>query len=272
MATKLRLAANLSFLFPEIKDLTAKYAAAKQAGFSGVECGCDVYQCAINELAKAREAARVSQVLLNAFCGKSYGLASVPGRDEEFRQCLELSIQYCNALKCKRLHILAGEYPKGVERTELMIESYKATYIANITYACQRLDNEHIVLLIEPISTIDNYFLTSAEQAVGIIKEINHPNLKLQLDLYHQQRTTGDVLEALTQYMQYIGHIQISQVPLRNEPCPRNDGEINYQLVYNLLLHKVQYSGWLGCEYRSSEELTPETRFQWLQNFVVLPT
>ena len=33
--------------------------------------------------------------------GGTSGLAAVPNRVEEFKQCLELSLQYCVALKCK---------------------------------------------------------------------------------------------------------------------------------------------------------------------------
>ena len=34
--------------------------------------------------------------------GNSKGLAAVPGREEEFKQCLELSIKYAEAVKCTR--------------------------------------------------------------------------------------------------------------------------------------------------------------------------
>lgn len=34
--------------------------------------------------------------------GNSQGLAAVPGREEEFKQCLELSIKYAEAVKCAR--------------------------------------------------------------------------------------------------------------------------------------------------------------------------
>lgn len=36
------------------------------------------------------------------FVGGSQGLAAVPGREEEFKQCLELSIKYAEAVKCTR--------------------------------------------------------------------------------------------------------------------------------------------------------------------------
>ena len=36
------------------------------------------------------------------FVGGSQGLAAVPGREDEFKQCLELSIKYAEAVKCTR--------------------------------------------------------------------------------------------------------------------------------------------------------------------------
>ena len=42
------------------------------------------------------------------------------------------------------------------------------------------------------------------------------------------------------------GHIQISQVPNRSEP--NNNGEINYEFIFQLL-QKLGYDQWIGCEY-----------------------
>eukprot|EP00795_Rhopilema_esculentum_P004751 gene4751-21053_t len=200
---KLRFAANLSFLFQDIACLPERYIAAKRAGFSGVECA-DPYSVAINVLVEAKENAKVEQVLLNSFKGDTSGLAAVPNRQDEFQQCLELSIQYCTALKCKRLHIPSGVYPEGDNEEKESL--WRETFIQNLRYASQRVALDNITILIEPISNIHNYFLSQTDQ----------------------------------------GHIQISQVPDRNEPD--SNGEINYTFVFNHLL-RIGYSGWIGCEY-----------------------
>ncbi|XP_065069688.1 putative hydroxypyruvate isomerase [Rhopilema esculentum] len=240
---KLRFAANLSFLFQDIACLPERYIAAKRAGFSGVECA-DPYSVAINVLVEAKENAKVEQVLLNSFKGDTSGLAAVPNRQDEFQQCLELSIQYCTALKCKRLHIPSGVYPEGDNEEKESL--WRETFIQNLRYASQRVALDNITILIEPISNIHNYFLSQTDQAIEIIKELNCDNVKLLLDLYHHQRTHGDITNTLSNYLPYIGHIQISQVPDRNEPD--SNGEINYTFVFNHLL-RIGYSGWIGCEY-----------------------
>lgn len=37
--------------------------------------------------------------------GDTKGLAAVPGKEDEFKQCLELSIDYAEALGCKKYEI-----------------------------------------------------------------------------------------------------------------------------------------------------------------------
>ena len=43
-----------------------------------------------------------SWLVYNSYSGDSKGLAAVPGREVEFKQCLELSVEYTIALKCTR--------------------------------------------------------------------------------------------------------------------------------------------------------------------------
>jgi len=258
---KLRFAANLSFLFQDIPKLKDRYIAAKRAGFGGVECA-DPYSVAINDLVSAKEEAKVEQVLINSFKGGTSGLAAIPNRVDEFKQCLELSLQYCIALKCKMLHILAGVFPNADStRTECNESLWRETYLQNLQYASQRVALDGITILIEPISNLPNYFLTQTDQAVDIIKELNCDNVKILLDLYHHQKSHGNITNTLTSYQKYIGHIQISQVPDRNEPGA--NGELNYTYIFNHLL-RIGYSGWIGCEY-----VPQDTKgFGWIEPYL----
>ncbi|XP_073227515.1 putative hydroxypyruvate isomerase [Porites lutea] len=242
----LKFAANLSFAFQEHENFLHRYQAAKNAGFKGVESGFPL-DIPIDELCIARESAQIEHVHMNAFDGNSKGLAAVPGREEEFKQCLELSIKYAEALKCTRLHVLAGVLTGGItSKDNKVVTLWEETYIKNMKYAAQRLQESGITLLAEPISTIPGYFLTNTQQAINFIKKVDHSNMKLQLDMFHHQRTSGNLTQTLIDAMPYIGHIQISQVPSRNEPD--SDGEINYPYIFHQIA-KLGYKGWIGCEY-----------------------
>lgn len=45
--------------------------------------------------------------------------------------------------------------------------------------------------------------------AVDIIKRINSPHIKLQLDIFHLQHICGDLTYNITNLMPYVGHVQV---------------------------------------------------------------
>jgi hydroxypyruvate isomerase len=83
--------------------------------------------------------------------------------------------------------------------------------------------------------------------ALSVIKSISSPYLKIQVDLFHLQQIHGDWTNWITNNIQYIGHIQIAQIPLRNEP--HTPGEINFDYFFDLM-EKLNYEGWIGLEYK----------------------
>ena len=76
------------------------------------------------------------------------------------------------------------------------------------------------------------FYLTRTRQAIEAIDVVNHPNLHLQLDLYHLQLTEGRLADTLRTLMPRIRHLQIAGVPGRNEP---DRGEINYPFLFDLI-------------------------------------
>lgn len=83
-----------------------------------------------------------------------------------------------------------------------------------------------------------------AEDTIALVSEINHPHLKLNLDLYHAQIGEGNLIELCKQALPWIGEIQIADVPGRMEP---GTGEINYNGV-SAALQAMGYTGVIGME------------------------
>ena len=65
----------------------------------------------------------------------------------------------------------------------------------NLKKALPLLEKAGIIGLIEPINPywVPDYFLNDFDLAADIIKEINHPNLKLMLDVFHLQYLKGNL-------------------------------------------------------------------------------
>lgn len=244
-----KFAANLSFIFQEVEFLD-RFPAAAECGFKAVEY-LGAYDHPPETVAARLEKHGLSQALFNMppgdWAAGERGVAALPGREAEFRAGTDKALIYAKATRCRLLHAMAGLVPEGADRAEA-----QRSYIANLRYAAERLAPEGITVIIEPISTRDipGYFLNTTTQAMTIIDHVGHPNLQLQLDLYHVQIMEGDLAHRIRSLAGRYPHIQIAGNPGRHEP---DVGEINYPFLFDLL-DEIGYSGWIGCEYRPKGE------------------
>jgi hydroxypyruvate isomerase len=239
-----KLAANVSMLFVEAPFLE-RFDAAARAGFRAVEYQYP-YEWKAEDVAAAARDARLEVILHNMPPGDAQrgerGTACLPGRESRFREDLERAIEYAKPARCASLHLMAGVVPPGAERA-----AYHAAYVANLRYAAQRLGREGMRLLIEPLSerTVANCFLRSSAQAAQVLEEVAAGNALIQYDLFHMQIMEGNLAETVERLLPKIGHLQIADVPGRNEP---GSGEINFDFMLGHI-DRLGYSGWIGCEY-----------------------
>lgn len=82
------------------------------------------------------------------------------------------------------------------------------------------------------------------------------------LDIFHLQQIQGDIFHAIDKLIPYIGHVQIAQVPHRNEPD--TPGELNFQYIFEVL-EKNGYNDWIGLEYKPAA--TTVEGLKWIKNF-----
>lgn len=259
-----RFAANLSFLYPELPFMQRFEAAAKD-GFSAVEF-LFPYSHSASEIAAQLAANGLQQALFNAPPGGGAdpaqideawakgmrGTAALTGCEAAFRAGFELALRYAEALACPRIHVLAGVVPSGVGH-----ESCRASYVANLRWACKAAANGGVEVLIEPLNPRDvpGYLISRQSEAHAVMADVGEPNLKVQMDLYHAQIVEGDLATRLRQYLPTgrVGHIQVAGVPERHEP---DVGEVNYAYLFKLI-DELGYDGWVGCEYRPARGAVP---------------
>jgi hydroxypyruvate isomerase len=253
-----RFAANLSMLYPQHEFLD-RFAAAAADGFAAVEY-LFPYDYSTQELKQALSDNGLVQALFNAppgdWAAGERGIASLPGREEEFRSGIARALEYAAVLGNDRIHVMAGLLP-----SEDLRERHHAVYVQNLAYAAEQAAKAGITVLIEPINTRDmpGFFLNRQDQAQAICKEVGAANLKVQFDFYHCQIVEGDVISKLRRDFAGVGHIQIAGVPDRHEP---NLGELNYAWLFEEI-DRLGYTGWIGCEYRPKGDTSEG--LEWLR-------
>lgn len=83
-----------------------------------------------------------------------------------------------------------------------------------------------------------------AEDTIALVSAVDHPRLRLNLDLYHVQIGEGNLIETCRRALPWIGEVQVADVPGRCEP---GTGEINYSGIARAL-QAMGYSGPVGME------------------------
>ena len=237
-------AANLTLMFTEV-PFPERFSRAAKAGFRAVEF-LFPYDYTPSQVAAWLHEQGLENVLFNLPPGDATkgerGLASVPGREDDFKAGVAKAIEYAKALGTKRLHAMAGLLtPAGAT-------THHEVYIKNLRYAAREMAKHGVTVVIEPINTRDipGYFLNRQDQADAVREAVGEPNLKIQMDIYHAQIVEGDISTKLRKYMPHIAHMQIASVPDRHEP---DEGELDYKHVF-ALIDSLGYQGWIGCEYR----------------------
>ncbi len=257
-----RLCANLSMMFNEVPFLD-RFAAAAKAGFKGVEF-LFPYDNTAAEIRQRLDDAGLTQVLFNGPPGNwaagERGTASLPGRQQEFRDGILRALDYAGALGNTMVHVMAGIPP-----AELRPGVAAATYVANLAWAAEQAAPRGVTLVIEPINHRDmpGFFLNTMAQGAAIVEALGRDRLGLQFDVYHCQITEGDVTKRMAALLPVIAHMQIADVPARHEP---GTGEIGWRYVF-AEMDRLGYDGWVGCEYRPAGDTVAGLR--WRREFDV---
>ena len=256
-----RLAANLSMMFNEAPFLD-RFDAAAKAGFKGVEF-LFPYDHPAADIRARLDGAGLELALFNMppgdWAAGERGTASLPGREQEFRDGVHRTIDYAGALGCKLVHCMAGIPPAGVAHG-----TAAALYAANLAWAAEHTAAAGLLIALEPINHRDmpGFFLNTTGQAADIVEALGRDRAGLQFDLYHTQITEGDLTKRMAALLPIIVHMQLADVPARNEP---GTGEIGWDYVLPQI-DAIGYTGWVGCEYRPAGDtvagLAWRTRFQ----------
>jgi 2-dehydrotetronate isomerase len=239
-----RFAANLTMMYNEHAFLD-RFAAAAQDGFEAVEY-LFPYEHPAAEIKARLDGASLTQALFNAPPGNwaagERGIASLPGREDEFRRGIDTALDYARVLGNRKIHVMAGLVANETTR-----EAQRDLYVKHLQYAARTASADGIDVLIEPINTRDmpGYLLNRQDDAQAICAEVGAPNLRVQFDCYHCQIVEGDLAVKLKRDIARIGHIQVAGVPERHEP---DSGELNYPWLF-ALMDELGYDGWIGCEY-----------------------
>lgn len=128
-------------------------------------------------------------------------------------------------------------------------EEQHAAIVETLRQALPILDESGVTIMLEPLNTYFNhpgYYLWSSIEGFEIVREVDHPLVKIVYDIYHQQIMEGNIIPNVTANLDCIAHLHSAGHPGRNE---LQYGETDYKVVF-AAIDKAGYTGSCGLEYR----------------------
>ncbi len=176
-------------------------------------------------------------------------LADPDGADELLRTAEE-SLRVAEVLDCPRLNLHGtGLDDRGlpVVPSEVVSPAMWLTAARTLARLAALGERAGRVFTLENLNTAVDHPgvpFARAEDTLTLVEAVDHPNLRLNLDLYHAQIGEGNLVQLVERALPYVGEIQVADVPGRCEP---GTGEINYHAVASAL-DRLGYRGVVGLE------------------------
>lgn len=205
-------------------------------------CAAETYNWKSLNLSNVRKTLDNTGVKLISMCTSEFRMTT-PEHRTLWLDGLRESCEAASVLGVKKLITQVGA-DSGRPREE----QHKAI-VDTLLFATEILEEYGVTVMPEPLNTYVNhpgYYLWSSKEGFDIIREVNHPNVKLIYDIYHQQVMEGNIIPSIVNNLDLIAHLHAAGHPGRND---LQYGENDYGVIFKKV-DEAGYEGYCGLEYR----------------------
>jgi len=228
-----------------------------EAGYHNVELVGEYDKWTEEDLKRANVKRKELGISFDCTAGLNHGVSNPDHRPAllaELRQALAIMEQ----IDCPSMILLSGNRVSGMPRAiqhQCCVDTLKAA--AKLVEG-KSIHGEPVRLLLETIDPEENpqYYLTEIAEALEVIQAVDHPQVQLLYDFYHEQITAGNLIAKLEKSMPHLGLVHIADVPGRHEP---GTGEINYQNIFAKLA-ELNYTGVVAMEFHPTGDPVTQLR------------
>jgi hydroxypyruvate isomerase len=240
---------NLSvMLWTVFRDLPFEERLEKvaSAGYRNVELVGEFNNWSEDDFKKANAKRKELGIIFDCTAGLKQSLCD-PQQRPAFLTGLRDFLPAMEKLDCPTLIVLSGNKVPG-----LSPEAHHQSCIDTLKAAAElvqgkTINGQTVQLLLETIDPLENpkIYLTHVDEALEIVQAVNHPQVKLLYDFFHEQIAAGNLIAKLEKAMPHLALVHIADVPGRHEP---GTGEINYENILRKLT-ELNYTGMVAMEF-----------------------
>lgn len=162
---------------------------------------------------------------------------------DNFIETCKRSVEAAKRCNAKWLTVVPGFYER-----KLPYGNQFANVVDAMRAGAEIFEPHNLIMVIETLSDTPELFLQQTHETYAVCKAVNSPSCKVLYDIYHMQKTEGQLLVNIDRCWDEIAYIQIGDNPGRKEP---GTGEINYKNIFKHL-HAKNYKGVMGMEHGNS--------------------
>lgn len=223
-----------------------------QAGYLHVELVGEFFQWTDAERARLVARMRSLGISVDGTSGMKLGFADPAGGDAYLAELKRL-MQAAEGVECRRLILLSGKRLEGVAD-----DAQRRAAVETLRRVSDVLAGAEMEAVIEPIDRLENpsIWMDGVEEAFTIVRAVGSPKIKVLYDLYHEQRTHGNLIEKLEKNIDAVGLIHVADVPGRHEP---GTGEVSYLNIYRKLA-ELHYEGMIAMEFYPTGDVVETLR------------
>jgi len=235
-----------------------------EAGYRNVELVGEYHGWTADQFSSANAARKRLGIRFDATAGMKHGVAN-PSTLEAMVAELGVELKAMETLGIPAMIVLSGNVVPGVPRAaqhESCVETLKRLAGA---IEGKQIEGQPAKILLECIDPEENpkIYLSSAAEAMEIVRKVNHPQVRFLYDLFHEQIAEGNLIEKLEKNIDTVDLIHIADVPGRHEP---GTGEINFTNIYRTL-GRLKYKGMVAMEFYPTGDpvamLRDQKNFAW---------
>ncbi|MGF7146711.1 hydroxypyruvate isomerase [Sphingomonas zeicaulis] len=238
MSAANQLSSCIEWQFIEAGELDARLRAAKAAGFDLAE----FHLWRDKPVAALAEALSETGMRLTGLCVDPRRSIVDPAQREEMVTAVRETIAATACLGAPDLIVASGFRVEGMSEDE-----HFANAVTALRAAADVAEEAGVTLLLEPLNTrlFAAMYLVSTKLGLDLVEAVGSPNLRLLYDVWHSACMGEDIAEVLVGRMHLVAHVQVADMPDRNEP---GTGNVDWRKIMQTL-RDLGYAGAIGLEY-----------------------
>jgi hydroxypyruvate isomerase len=228
-----------------------------EAGYGNVELVGEYKKWSEAEFREANAKRKELKLQFDITAGLKHGVANPTDR-EALLSDVRNELPIMEQIGCPALIVMSGNVVPGMPRQQQHESCIEGLKHAAALVEGKQINSQPIRLLLENIDPEENpkYYLTSVAEGFEVVRAVNHPQVRLLYDFFHEQISEGNLIEKLEKNIEYTGLVHIADVPGRHAP---GTGEIHYENIYRKLA-QLKYDRMVAMEFMPLGDEVTELR------------